>query len=793
MENAKVKAYGKPGPDMPLETAKGGYSKKKAKKVEASEEIVADMEARVKEGDRLYRGNMYYSTVYNVSPNWIALKKDGAGATSRTMHLPGDIYEDLSAGTMTLKRPTATGEVEIAWPSDLDASKKVEADYKGDEEHVALVKKINELEQAEVKHAMGDTQNPKKLAQNIKKVEEKAPVAASQNVEAAGAECSKCGGEMSEGVCKKCGYRAMEAAQKVEADFMKKFIYGPMDGAEVETQNGTFFLPNSVYGEADPTPELVEDYVDGEIISVEKIHGYFGRFSAPGYTDATDWVFGETEEAVNEYLERMYGLDVDGAKKKTAKEKFRSDVSKKISKLAKEKKFQGPAKEKQRVAIALKTAREKARKRGEKVPPAPAGVEASQEVAADDAAQHLKEADRHAGQAQTDFYDSSIAMGESRAETADKNDAQAALFKKKATKKLKDGKLELGWAEKHAGHAEKMLTQAASAETANTVEASQEVVAPAEAPVVEAAVEVEAAKTPQIEIVKDGKVIDTFPDAFGEDAEAVKAFFKKLYSIKEEGEDNPKADKKEEKAEDLEKKPKALPKVEEPKEEKAPEAEEMPMAASKVEAKMGTCPGCGKEADLAPIAGVCGDCLDKRQKSGGEEKDSEAHPDLDGPLSEEELRGSSKVESSKENFVKVEASESDELAKVQAFFENRIKMVREIVANLVEKNHVVAEQNDIDQFLLQGKDLSTAVDEALKVSADRKFRELQSQSDAELLSLKASLPNLKMRTAKVDILASKEIEGGLDLMQLAILASMSNEGKTDAQFSIGAAFGGGLF
>jgi len=242
-------------------------------------------------------------------------------------------------------------------------------------------------------------------------------------------------------------------------------------------------------------------------------------------------------------------------------------------------------------------------------------------------------------------------------------------------------------------------------------------------------------KAGEIEIVKDGEVIETFPDAFGDDSVSVIKFFRKLYAITDKDDKaavkkEEKGEKKEEKAEDIEKMPKALPKVDEPKEEKK-DAKEM-------------------AAPFAPAAQT-------------------------------------------ENFVKVTAADQKELDAVKAFFEKRVKLTREIVAALVEKNHVCAEQSDIDANLLQGKDLETAVDEALKLSADRKFKELQAQTDADLLSLKASLPNLKPRSAKVDIAASKEIEGGLSLMELSILATVNHEGKKDAQFSIGAAFGAGLF
>jgi hypothetical protein len=90
--------------------------------------------------------------------------------------------------------------------------------------------------------------------------------------------------------------------------FMERFVYGPMDGFIVETECGTEYVPGFV--ESDP--EKLDQFFNGfKIHSVEKVHGYFGRYSAPGYLDCTDWLFGHTADEVAHDLDDLYGDDHD--------------------------------------------------------------------------------------------------------------------------------------------------------------------------------------------------------------------------------------------------------------------------------------------------------------------------------------------------------------------------------------------------------------------------------------------------------------------------------------------------
>lgn len=54
--------------------------------------------------------------------------------------------------------------------------------------------------------------------------------------------------------------------------------------------------------------QAIRDYTGKtEIYSVERCAGFYGRYSAPGYTDATAWTWGDTEAEVSEALTEMFG------------------------------------------------------------------------------------------------------------------------------------------------------------------------------------------------------------------------------------------------------------------------------------------------------------------------------------------------------------------------------------------------------------------------------------------------------------------------------------------------------
>lgn len=95
---------------------------------------------------------------------------------------------------------------------------------------------------------------------------------------------------------------------------MQLHIQGPQFGWRVETKQGTEYLPDDVVPippETCPaaTEEDFADYVEDEVESIEMIHGYFGRYSAPGYLDCTSWSFDTDAQTLRNELERMYGED----------------------------------------------------------------------------------------------------------------------------------------------------------------------------------------------------------------------------------------------------------------------------------------------------------------------------------------------------------------------------------------------------------------------------------------------------------------------------------------------------
>ena len=70
----------------------------------------------------------------------------------------------------------------------------------------------------------------------------------------------------------------------------------------VETSQGTEVVPAEVIGQRDPPLEAFADFVEGEPESYALRDGFGARTSAPGYMDATEWTFHETERAAWDQL-----------------------------------------------------------------------------------------------------------------------------------------------------------------------------------------------------------------------------------------------------------------------------------------------------------------------------------------------------------------------------------------------------------------------------------------------------------------------------------------------------------
>lgn len=88
-----------------------------------------------------------------------------------------------------------------------------------------------------------------------------------------------------------------------------------MSMVHIETTHGTETVPLDICGEA--TLEALADYLTGTPVldgdgepNIVTREGFYGRLSAPGYLDATDWMGPyRTERACALALTEMYGDD----------------------------------------------------------------------------------------------------------------------------------------------------------------------------------------------------------------------------------------------------------------------------------------------------------------------------------------------------------------------------------------------------------------------------------------------------------------------------------------------------
>jgi hypothetical protein len=88
------------------------------------------------------------------------------------------------------------------------------------------------------------------------------------------------------------------------ADLVPADVVGELGlpvGHEVDIDDGSVIWPSLVAALADYN-------VSGDdITSVELIDCWYGRYSADGYMDCTDWHWGTSEAEVRDELENMYG------------------------------------------------------------------------------------------------------------------------------------------------------------------------------------------------------------------------------------------------------------------------------------------------------------------------------------------------------------------------------------------------------------------------------------------------------------------------------------------------------
>jgi antirestriction protein len=123
-------------------------------------------------------------------------------------------------------------------------------------------------------------------------------------------------------VMKKGGEFKSGPRESVEEAFMKPQIF-KSKGLEIDTAAGSFVFPSDVISYSGPDTDdaqeinklwdQIKDYVEvkkaEDVYSIKHVNGWFGRLSASGYLDSTDYIFGDSKEEVKAELERIYGDD----------------------------------------------------------------------------------------------------------------------------------------------------------------------------------------------------------------------------------------------------------------------------------------------------------------------------------------------------------------------------------------------------------------------------------------------------------------------------------------------------
>lgn len=105
-------------------------------------------------------------------------------------------------------------------------------------------------------------------------------------------------------------------------NFMQRQVTRKMNWIEVETSNGTEWIPGDlgIFVRNSNASEMTDDkraeykkaiweYCSGEPQEWTNIQGYGARLSAPGYMDCTEWTVFDSPEEAKSYLEEYYGDD----------------------------------------------------------------------------------------------------------------------------------------------------------------------------------------------------------------------------------------------------------------------------------------------------------------------------------------------------------------------------------------------------------------------------------------------------------------------------------------------------
>lgn len=102
--------------------------------------------------------------------------------------------------------------------------------------------------------------------------------------------------------------------------FMQKQITNEQDWYELDTNEGTVYVPAEMVGDYNLDNEqeyyraekALETYCNADTIyTIQKVSGFGARLSASGYTDATEWSVHSSYEDADEYLNDLYELELE--------------------------------------------------------------------------------------------------------------------------------------------------------------------------------------------------------------------------------------------------------------------------------------------------------------------------------------------------------------------------------------------------------------------------------------------------------------------------------------------------
>ncbi len=613
------------------------------------------------------------------------------------------------------------------------------------------------------------------------------------------------------------------AATKVKAGFMEMQVEKNV-GIAVDTAAGTYYLPGEVAEGLAPGNVWTKDYKAeiaaffekfkdflpvssaDNIYEVENVEGFFGRYSAPGYLDATDWYFNENIDALKKELQDMYGDDDEPEEVLKASIKANADINSVITWPAGSDELES-AKTWNNSAIDFIG--------GGFHPDDPADdyinlttdeptFTPEQATAFDANRERAFNAFEAAGE---DIYEyglkhptfannmdpvlkaswvkkigSSQNLGAGKAGTATpevRANLKARIKQLKASKKGNPMKkpvsvrtIEASAFDKipelDLGDGFKVRRKGGKKEEPGKVEKTPEANA-AEVP-----------PTPATEVPKEPKA--KLP--FGADLKAAEPLGV--------GMEKPKAeDKSEAPKDDKSDKPKAedKPKSDEKKDDKfdGPMLEVVDADGKVVE----TYPDAFGDDTVAIIKffqAILPSLKKDKKKDEPKKDDKKEEPKKDDK--KDEKKDDEKLAEKPKGLpaVKVDKKDEEGLKSAQRIMEQRVVMARSVVTELAAKQYIVADQRDIDEELLKqekGKEsLESAMNAAFDKAANRKFREILAMPDAELLTLRASLPSMKVRAAQLEITASQE---GLEPLEL--LTVQAEMAARAGEVSIGAAFG----